>query len=221
MFLLEINFCDWSPQQLADYFKQRTTKMGGGDYSEMILKHKIDGKVAHRLKDGDLLQMGVTSVGDRLRIMEEIDKLERSLQQKAREKVLWSGKEELYFTWFAQCCSACCGCCPDDPAEYSLTGAHLTITTHQPMRCGPVRCCCGHRYEIDNVDLSHVTDADVVGDPPSCCQQVCCCGKPQEKIHIRTRDDGDKILRLKKQEGAAVARKILNQVEVMQRMERS
>jgi len=161
MFLLEINFCDWSPQQLADCFKQRAAKMGGGDCSEMTLKHEIDGKVAHRLKDGDLLQMGVTSVGDRLRTMEEIDKLERSLQQKAREKVIWSGKEELHFAWFAQRCCTCCGCCPDDPAEHSLTGAHLTIATHQPTRCGPACCCCGHRCAIDNLDLSHVMGADV------------------------------------------------------------
>ena len=220
-FLVQTDFNQWSTQDLADYFKSRMGDLGQ-DYSEMMLKHNIDGKVAHRLKDNDLKDMGVTSVGDRLRIMQEFEKIERIQQQKNREKVIWQGKEVLYFTWWDQCLKTCCGCCPDDPDIYTLTGAHLTIKHTDPYRCGPIRCCFGHKYEIDNIDLSNVTDADVKGVPPTCCQQVCCCGKPQEHIYLKTNIDAkEKIMKLEKEVGANVSRKILNQVEIMQRMERS
>ena len=77
------------------------------------------------------------------------------------------------------------------------------------------------KYHIDNVDLSNVTDADVKGVPPNCCQQ-CCCGHTQEHIYVKANGGAEtKVLKLPKEEGAAVSRKILNQVEIMQRMERN
>jgi len=218
MFLLETPFDQWTADQLADYFKQKAGELGG-DYSEMFANERITGKIAHRLKDQDLKDMGIDSVGDRLTIMEEIEKIANIHQQKDRERVLWEGSEELYFNCWDRLFSTCCGCCPDDPDQYKLTGTHLTIKHIDPVRCGPVRCCCGMKYHIDNVDISHITDADVRGVPPSCCQQVC-CGKTQEHIYVKA-DGETKILKLTKEEGAPVARKILNQVEIMQRMERN
>lgn len=77
------------------------------------------------------------------------------------------------------------------------------------------------KYHIDNVDLSSVTDADVKGVPPNCCQQ-CCCGLTQEHIYVKANGGTEtKVLKLQREEGATVSRKILNQVEVMQRMERN
>ena len=220
MFLLETPFDEWTTDQLAHYFKTKADVLGG-DYAEMIAKHRITGKVCHRLKDEDLKEMGVSNVGDRLTIMEEIDKITRVQQQKDREKAIWEGREELYFNWWDKCVSTCCGCCPDDPDMYKLTGTHLTIKHIDPVRCGPIRCCCGMKYHIDNIDLSNVTDADVKGVPPSCCQQ-CCCGKTQEHIYVKANGGTEtKVMKLTKEEGATVARKILNQVEVMQRMERN
>ena len=142
-------------------------------------------------------------------------------QQKDREKVIWTGKEELYFTCWDKCLSTCCGCCPDDPDIYKLTGTHLSIKHVDVPRCGPIRCCCGTKYHIDNVDLSHVTDVDINGVPPSCCQQVC-CGKKQEHVVVKSSGGQEtKVLKLTKEEGSVCCRKILNAVEVMQRMERS
>jgi hypothetical protein len=68
--------------------------------------------------------------------------------------------------------------------------------------------------------LSSIADADVKGVPPSCCQ-ACCCGATQEHVHIKTKEGENKVLKLPKEEGATVSRKILNQIEVAQRMERS
>jgi hypothetical protein len=217
-FLLETDFENWTVSQMSDYFRSKTTDLG--DYSELFEKHKIDGKIAHRLKDGDLKEMGIDSVGDRLRIIQEIEKIQQAQVQKNREKVVWEGKEKLYFNGFEKCVSTCCGCCPDDPSTFKLTGTHLVITTVNPLRCGPFPCCYGTKYEIDHVDLSTISDADVKGVPPSC-WQACCCGATQEHVHVKTDSGETKILRLPMEEGSVVGRKILNQMEVAQRMERS
>jgi hypothetical protein len=112
------------------------------------------------------------------------------------------------------------GCCPDDPSEYSLTGTHLVIKTVQPQRCGPIKCCCvGAEYNIDNIDLTHITDADVKGDRPPCTQEVCCCAKSLDVLTIKT-SNGEKVMKLHMGEGEAVSKKILNQVEEAQQMER-
>ncbi|CAB9531125.1 expressed unknown protein [Seminavis robusta] len=219
MFLLNTNFEAWTCDQLAEYFKQKTGDLGG-DYSELIFNHKIDGKIAHRLKESDLKDMGISNVGDRLRIMQEIEKIEKAYEQKKREQVVWEGKEVLFFNWWDRALSTCCGCFPEDASTYKLTGAHLVIKTVNPLRCGPIRCCFGTKYTIDNVDLSNVTDVDVKGVPPSCCQQ-CCCGATQEHVFVKTNAEATKVLKLTKEEGSSVSRKILNQVELMQRMERS
>ena len=130
----------------------------------------------------------------------------------------------LYFSWVHRLCATGCGCCPNDPSTYSLRQNHLEIKTVNPCRFGPIACCsccCGPKYEIDSVNLSQITDADVKGVPPNCIAQTCCCGETQEHVVITTKAEGAKILRLKKNEGQQVARRIKNQVETMQVMERS
>lgn len=212
----DVPFEKWNSQQLADYVSSK----GLGDYSEMMMENNITGQVAHRLTDSDLTEMGITKVGDRLKMMQALESLKKAQQQQKREQVLWEGKEVLYFSCWDKACSTCCGCCPDDPSTYKLTSTHLEIKTVEQFRIGPITCCCGHSYEIDNVDLSGINDADVKGVPPSCWQQ-CCCGATQEHVCIKTSSEGDKILKLPEGEGQTVARTIKNQVEVMQRMERN
>jgi hypothetical protein len=121
---------------------------------------------------------------------------------------------------FPRCYTYTGGCCPDDPSQYSLTGTHLVIRTVQPQRCGPIRCCCvGVEYDVDNIDLTHVTDADVRGERAPCTQEICCCAKALDVINIKS-TDGEKQIRLHMGEGEAVSRKILNQVEEAQKIER-
>jgi len=191
----------------------------GGDYGEVFLKHKIDGRIAHRMQDKDLKEMGIESVGDRHRLVQEFEKIAKIQEQKDREKTLWEGDEILYFNGLQGCCTTCCGCFPDDPAHYTLTGTHLTIKSDDPCRCGPIPCCFGHKYTVDNIDLTHVKDVDVQGVSPTC-TQACCCGKPQEHVIITAQPDGKKELHLRKEEGTKVSKMILNQVEIMQRIER-
>merc|ERR1712043_92675 len=95
-----------------------------------------------------------------------------------------------------------------------------TIKTVLPKRCGPIRCCCGHEYSVDNIDLTHVTSVDVEGTSPPCCQLIFCCGQTVDKIEIKTTVEGDKILTLQKGEGETFSKKVLNQIEEAQQMER-
>lgn len=208
---------EWNAVELSEYIKNK----GLGDYAEVFLQNNVTGSVAHRLTEHNLKEMGVDKVGDRLQLMQALETLKKAKKVQAREKVIWEGTEILYFSQYDQCCSTCCGCCPDDPAEYKLMTNHLEIRTQYPNRCGPCKCCWGHRYEIDNIDLSEIRDIDLQGVSPTFFNACCCCGAPQEHVHITTGAEGEKVMKLRKDEGVDVQRKIKNQVEQMQRMERS
>jgi SAM domain (Sterile alpha motif) len=210
-------FAEWTPQELADYLK---TKADVKDYAEMFMNENVSGKVAHRLTDGDLKDMGVSKVGDRHNLMAALETLKRHKDQQDREKVIWQGTEVMYWSCWDRAVSTCCGCCRDDPQEYKLRYNSLEIKVPEPNRCCCCfKCCWGHSYTIDNIDLSNVQDADVEGIPPPCFHQCCCGGKMQEHVKIQTSNEGEKVLKL--YEGQEVARLIKNQVEKMQMMERN
>mmetsp|Transcript_16556 Transcript_16556/g.20611 ORF Transcript_16556/g.20611 Transcript_16556/m.20611 type:complete len:218 (-) Transcript_16556:155-808(-) len=207
----------WGPEELAEYLK---VSAGLGQYYEMIVNHNISGKVAGRLTDNDLVQM-IPVIGDRLLFQEAIESLQKIHRQKQRQEVIWNGEEMLFVSCCDRACGTCCGCCPADPSTYSLTHSHLTIKTVKTWRCGPIRCCCGHEYFVDNVDLTHVTSVDVQSKAPPFCQLVFCCGRTMEKVEIKTQVEGDKIITLEKDEGIySFSKKILNQIEEAQQMER-
>ena len=208
---------DWTAIQLSEYLRSK----GLGDYAELFLNNNVTGSVAHRLTEANLKEMGVSKVGDRLAIMQALETLRKAKKLQEREKVIWTGTEQLYFSRYDALCSTCCGCCPDDPAQYKLMTNHLEIKTQQPNRCGPCKFCWGHAYEIDNIDLSEIRDVDMQGVSPTCFNACCCCGAPQEHLRLTTGAEGEKVLRLKKGQGTDLQRKIKNQVEQMQVMERS
>jgi len=209
-------FQQWDAQQFADYLKTK----GLGDYSEMILLHKVTGEVAPRLSDNDLKEMGISNIGDRKLFLKALEDIQKEQRKQQREKTLWEGQEILFFSCWDRMLGTCCGCTPVDPSTYKLTGTHVVIKTVYPCRVGPVRCCCGTEYQVDNIDLTNVSDADVKGVPPPCCQQIFCCGDGQDHIILKTSSDGEKVLKIGKGEGEVVSRMILNQVEEAQKIER-
>jgi hypothetical protein len=217
--IMDVDFTEWTSGQVAEYLKTKTEIET--DLIELLQTEKVDGKVIHRLTDQDLQTMGIETVGDRHRIMAAIETLSKAKQAKDREKVLWEGQEVLYSSCLDEMCGSCCGCCPDDPETYRLLYNHLEIKAQNKKRCGPCKCCYGHSYEIDNVDLSHVKDVDLQGIPPSCCAQFFCGAKVREHVQIKVDDHPEVTLKLYKGDGEAVSRKIRNQVEVMQMMERN
>jgi len=111
----------WNSTQLAKHF----AKKGLADYQEVLAKHKIDGKIAPLLTDGDLKDMGINIVGDRCRFRCEIDALKRKERAELRTQVIWKGKERLFYGCLDACVGTCCGIFPTDPSTYTLTASHL------------------------------------------------------------------------------------------------
>lgn len=218
--LVDTDFTKWTTAEVSAFIH---SKKEIGNYAEMFQKHKIDGSIAHRLTDSDLKEMGVFAIGDRHRIMAALESLQTAKQQKDREKILWKGEETLYWTSCHRCCSTCCFMCTEDLEAYTLRSNYLEIKRPDYNKCGPWKCCFGHSYQIDTIDLSNVRDVDLEGVPPPCIQQCCCCAKEQEHVRVNLTEPKNacELMRLQKGEGQEVSRKLKNQVEVMQMMERS
>ena len=102
-------FEEWNSKQLADYL----TKAGLGEYSEMFIVHKITGRLAPLLSDLDLKEMGISIVGDRLRVKSLILTLGRSVRYNTRTRTIWEATERLYFSNAEQCFWTCGGAFPD------------------------------------------------------------------------------------------------------------
>lgn len=148
------NFERWTSFELSEFLKT----CGLGDYSEMVLQHGITGEVAPRMTEADWKEMGVALIGDRKRFSAAIETVQKAARKVEREKTIWEGDEILWSSWFDACRGTCCGCCPVDAAHYKLTGTHLQFKTVEPRRFGPIRCCCGHGYTVDNVDLTYILE---------------------------------------------------------------
>jgi hypothetical protein len=206
----------WNESDVADYFAD----LGLADYREMIIHHRITGKVAPQLTDADLKDMGIKIVGDRCRFRQHIQTLGRRARQVQREKVVWEGKERVFWGCFDECVGTCCGCFPEDPSTYKLTNNHIKVKTVKPARIGPIRLCCCNEYSINNIDLSGVEDVDITGIPPPAMQQVFCCAVGKDVIDMKTAE-GEILLTIGRGEGDPVADLIKSQIEECQVMERS
>lgn len=215
-------FHTWDVERLGVYFRKR----GLGEYTNVLQKHKITGRLAPLLSDDDLKDMGITCVGDRLMFKHHLRELSRMERSHRRLEPLWEGRERIFFSQWDQCCWTMGGFCPVDPSTYKLSTNHLKVKKVQPVRCGPLRLCCfGASYVTNNIDLSKVDDVDVIGIPAPCCNRVFCCASGKDLVEVESRFESrghNKItLHLAEGEGEGVATMILNQVEESQKMERT
>jgi SAM domain (Sterile alpha motif) len=227
------NYHEWDAQRLGVFFR----KKGLGDYQDLLVQHKLTGHLAPLLSDGDLKDMGIGIVGDRLLFRHVIQQLSRRERFHKRITSLWDGQEQVFFSPAEENCMTLCGFCPIDPSTYKLTTSHLRVKKVQPIRCGPIRltCCFGASYVSNNIDLSKVDDVDVMGIPAPCVLRVCCCANGKDLVEVESRfleknhygnnsnatAGGKVFLQLPEGHGEAVANLILNQVEESQKMERA
>ncbi|KAJ1380622.1 hypothetical protein B484DRAFT_411989 [Ochromonadaceae sp. CCMP2298] len=137
--------------------------------------HTIDGIVLPKLNDYLLLEMGVTNIGIRVQLMNEINKIQTIARAQHRNEVVW--KDEQYRPGpcsntlpfgFPFCCLG--HTCYGHPQEYTLTQTKLNIL-HWDKRVNIPGCCCGYSIKSNNVDLQVIHDVDsyasssVAGDP--------------------------------------------------------
>mmetsp|Transcript_22193 Transcript_22193/g.33219 ORF Transcript_22193/g.33219 Transcript_22193/m.33219 type:complete len:222 (-) Transcript_22193:288-953(-) len=206
----------WSPDAVADYFE----KKGLGDYREVLIHHKISGKILPQLTDTDLKDMGIEIVGDRCRFRDLIKHTSRMGRQIQRTKVIWKGEEQLWFSAFEHCCSTCCYLMPEDPSTYTLTNSHLKVKMVNPYRCGPCRLSCCNEYSINNIDLSQVEDIDQHGIPAPFCQECFCCGSGKDVLDVKYNNGQYVGIVLSQDEGEKISSLLLNQVEEAQLIDR-
>ena len=109
------NFDKWSTDELVGFLHKAQL----GDYGEAFKRHKISGRLAPLLSDNDLIEMGVSLVGDRLRIKSLILSLGRQAKYNHRTKTWWEGTELLYFSEAEKNCMTCAGFCPDGKLSVS------------------------------------------------------------------------------------------------------
>ena len=149
------NFEAWTSDEIATYIQSKFPEEAGIEqYGNLFRQHKIDGAIIHRIQEHDLKEMGVTAVGDRHRILTALDTLKEHKQQSNREQILWTGHEELYWSGWNKCCTTCGGMCKEDPEHYILRYNYLEIQRPDYNKCGALKCCFGHSYQIDTIDLS-------------------------------------------------------------------
>ena len=205
----------WNEHRLADYFEEE----GLGSYRELIVHHRINGKIAAQLTDMDLKDMGIDIVGDRCRFRHILASLKRVARSSQRNKVIWSSNERLFFDGCEKFFSTCFFICPADPSTYKLTNHHLKIKTVDPVRVGPFRLCCCAKYSVNNIDLTQVKDVDMEGIPAPFIQQCFCCADGKEVLEVTTEQEVFDIV-LKAGEGDTVSNLIMTQVEESQMMDR-
>ena len=214
------NYETWNPEQLAQYI----SKQGLGEYSKCITQHKISGKLAPLLSELDLKEMGIKCIGDRLRFRLIVDNLKRKSRVSDRSRCLWEGQERVFFSSVTGSICTCFGLCPIDPSTYKLMSNYIRVKKVKPFRLGPVRMCCCNQYTTNNVDLTYLTNVDVIGIPATCCERVLCCAPGKDIVDIEIRGVGDNVFYhkvvLKEGEGDKVAFLILNGVDQAQRMDR-
>ena len=89
-----------------------------------------------------------------------------------RNVVLWEGEEARYENPCDCIKDYCMSCCvPDPPDKYKLTASTLSVSDRIYPYGQLCSCCCGRRKEMNNIDLSMITDVDTSQ------ASACCCGR--------------------------------------------
>jgi hypothetical protein len=205
----------WDEHRLADFFEEE----GLGIYRELIVRHRINGRVASQLTDMDLKDMHINIIGDRCRFRHLLSSLKRKTRANQRNKLIWSGNERVFFDSCERFFGTCFFLCPENPSTYKLTNSHLKIKTVDPIRFGPFRLCCCTEYKVNNIDLTQVNDIDMEGSPAPFIQECLCCANGKEILEISTDEEEVKII-LEAGEGDNISSLIMTQVEECQMMER-
>jgi len=211
------SYDDWTPQELAD----AVAKAGMGDYREVIIAHKITGKIAHLLSDSDLKDMGIVRVGDRIRFRQMLMTFSRKARFKVRRRDIWSAEEQRFYTDPEEYLCTCCGIFPGEPSIYKLTNGRLKIKDVRSMTCGPLTLYCFTEYISRNIDLTEIKDIDVIQTVAPCPQRVFCCSPGKDLIEIHTQGEKEAVgntylLILKGGTGESVSELIMHQVELTQ-----
>lgn len=155
----------WSTDEVVDWLKSRNLGM----FEKNFREHEIRGDVLPMLTMSDLKDMGCVTVGPRTYLATALQKAKRVARTVQRNQVLWEGEEARYESPMDCCKDYCCSCCVPDPADkYKLTASTLSVSDRIYPYGQCLACCCGKRKEMNNIDLSMITDVDS-SEAAACC----------------------------------------------------
>jgi len=211
------NWKEWDSIKLSKYLKKKGVP---GDYAEMLITNNVDGKNAPSITESHLKEMGIDSIGDRIAIINALGTLKKAGAIENNNREIWTAKEMLFDSNCSWAFRTCCGLFPKDAKTYVLTNNHLQIKTLSPTRCFCISLSCLHPYKhTDNVDLSIISDVNGSSVPPSCIGQLCCCKRVKDIVTINAGKETKRLV-LRNKKGEEAQKRIKQQVEVTQRMER-
>mmetsp|Transcript_24990 Transcript_24990/g.57783 ORF Transcript_24990/g.57783 Transcript_24990/m.57783 type:complete len:200 (-) Transcript_24990:897-1496(-) len=187
--------------------------MGLGDRSELLSKHKINGKVVHLLNDEDLKDIGISAPGDRLKFKKILNQIRRKQRAERRNRIILQEEETLYYNKFDRCLDTCCFLRPENPSTYTLTTHHIEIKKVDKVDpCGIKICgCCRSSYTQNNIDLTQIIDIDIINKPPPC-WAILCRSEGRAELIISCHDETITI-ELRDKKGEEVMNAIMRQVE--------
>eukprot|EP00413_Alexandrium_margalefii_P012580 CAMPEP_0204528722 /NCGR_PEP_ID=MMETSP0661-20131031/9679_1 /ASSEMBLY_ACC=CAM_ASM_000606 /TAXON_ID=109239 /ORGANISM="Alexandrium margalefi, Strain AMGDE01CS-322" /LENGTH=234 /DNA_ID=CAMNT_0051534715 /DNA_START=99 /DNA_END=803 /DNA_ORIENTATION=+ len=156
------NYLAWTPEDVANYFSQK----GFREYANLWVKHKLSGERMVMLQPGDLQDMGITTIGDRIGIQKELRVLKSGARALERSRVLAEFKQGYHGSDLMKFLYENCGgglCCPREADRYTVTGHTLKIRQYHIHRIfGGWKCggCLGGVWKYDTIQLDRITDVD-------------------------------------------------------------
>jgi len=157
---------DWTTDQVVNWLNDKQLSQ----FEEQFRAHQITGAHLPTLTVPDLKDMGVNQVGPRKDLLKSLTKCKRAARNARRNVLLWEGEEERYERPCDCCIDYCSSCCMPDPRDkYKLTASALSVSDRIYPYGKLLSCCCGKRKEMNNVDLSMITDVDTSSAEGCCC----------------------------------------------------
>lgn len=139
-----------------------------------------------QLSKGDLMDMRITSVGEKVFIMNSLDLLRKSETLADRDKVQWTATMPFdsvsYYDSFSECCQyKLCGC------MFDRTVVEVTATGVTEKRRPPETCTyCSPVKKSNNFDLRFMKTIDWTHDP----RCMCFCRRAEMVLAFETDGEG-------------------------------
>jgi len=168
----------WTVQEVQAYFG----KKGFEEWGKIWEEHDVTGERVVLLTPLDIKDLGINSIGDRMGITNEIEKMKTAYRKIMRNEVKQIAYEAFNGSCLGEKISTCCGVFPRDPDKYTLTASRLTIEEYEiPRICGAWKCMClGGALTTDNIQLDQIRDVDTVVSKKGCW----CCAVNKAQVHI-------------------------------------
>lgn len=208
----------WTAEEVTTYVETLGVPIGNA-----FCQHKITGDILYRLAERHYEAMGISCVGDILRLEEMVEYLKFQKKLKQSNDVLWESEEYRKNSCIELCIcnwALCCFACRPKTDHYKLTSTTLHIKSKTPVNCcfcceiegaiaACIRGCCGTQWNTNSTELNVIRDIDVIETNVNCCD-ACCRISGTEKVLISTslvgEDQTNLRLTLRQGDGTAMAK---------------